>query len=277
MFISIEAPLHLIYKPKSYIMKRIKENVPGFDDIIFRDRNKEYGAYDLRRKYASTMSISLVAGLLIGASFFLVPYFTADPVEYQPWDRNDIIALPDPSLLNPPVPPEAPPAPKAPVDAMNNVRFVPPEVVLDDQATGEGVLTADVLIQSVTDGQATEVVPGDIDGVDPIVPVEPEPYIFVQEMPSFPGGNAALLKYISEQVVYPEDAIQNRIQGTVMLRFVVSTTGEVTRVEVTRKADPLLDNEALRVISGMPRWKPGKQDGNPVPVWFSVPVIFVLR
>jgi len=258
-------------------MKRIKEKVPGFDDIIFRDRNKEYGAYDLRRKYASTMSISLVAGLLIGASFFLVPYFTADPVEFQPWNRNDIIALPDPSLLNPPIPPEAPPAPKAPVDAMNNVRFVPPEVVLDDQATGEGVLTADVLSQSVTDGQAADVVPGEIEGIDPIVPAEPEPYIFVQEMPSFPGGNAALLKYISEQVVYPEDAIQNRIQGTVMLRFVVSPTGEVTRVEVTRKADPLLDNEALRVISGMPRWKPGKQDGNPVPVWFSVPVIFVLR
>jgi hypothetical protein len=63
-------------------MKRKKEKVPGFDDIIFRDRNKEYGAYDLRRRYASTMSISLVAGLLIGASFFLVPYFTYDPVDF---------------------------------------------------------------------------------------------------------------------------------------------------------------------------------------------------
>ncbi len=258
-------------------MKRIKEKVPGFDDIIFRDRNKEYGAYDLRRRYASTMSISLVAGLLIGASFFLVPYFAYDQVDFKPGDRIDIIAMPDPDLLTPPVPPEAPPAPKAPAEAMNNLRFLPPEVVIDEQASGEGVMAADQLNQSITDGAVTEVFPEDLSAADPVVPVEPEPYVFVQEMPSFPGGNAALLKYISEQVVYPEDAIQNRIQGTVILRFVVSKTGEVTRVEVTREADPLLDNEAMRVISGMPRWKPGKQDGNPVPVWFSVPVIFVLR
>lgn len=86
-----------------------------------------------------------------------------------------------------------------------------------------------------------------------------------------------MLRHIMEQVVYPQDAIENRIQGTVLLRFVVSSTGEVTRAEVTRSVDPLLDNEALRVISALPRWKPGKQDGNPVPVWFAVPVVFVLR
>jgi len=258
-------------------MKRIKEKVSGFDDIIFRDRNKEYGAYDLRRKYASTMSISLVAGLLIGASFFLVPYFAYDPVDFKPGGRIDIIAMPDADLLTPPAPPEAPPAPKAPPEALNDLRFVPPEVVLDELVSGDGVMAADQLNQVISDGTATEVFPEDITAADPVVPVEPEPYIFVQEMPSFPGGNAALLKYISEQVVYPEDAIQNRIQGTVMLRFVVSSTGDVTRVEVTRSANPLLDEEALRVISALPRWKPGKQDGNPVPVWFSVPVIFVLR
>ena len=86
-----------------------------------------------------------------------------------------------------------------------------------------------------------------------------------------------MLQFIGQNVVYPQDAIENRIQGTVMLRFVVSSTGEVTRVEVTRSVDPLLDSEALRVIGSLPRWKPGRQDGNPVPVWFSVPVVFVLR
>lgn len=86
-----------------------------------------------------------------------------------------------------------------------------------------------------------------------------------------------MLRYIMEHVKYPADAAANGIQGTVLLRFVVSSTGDVTRVEVTRSANPLLDEEALRVISALPRWKPGKQDGTPVPVWFSVPVIFVLR
>jgi protein TonB len=258
-------------------MKRIKEKVPGFDDIIFRDRNKEYGAYDLRRRYASTMSISLVAGLLIGASFFLVPYFTYDPVDFTPGSRIDVIAIPDGDLLTPPPPSEAPPAPKAPVEAMNDLRFVPPEVVMDELASADGIMAADQLRQSITDGAATEVFPGDLTADEPVIPVDPEPYTFVKEMPSFPGGNEALLRYIMEHVNYPPDAAANGIQGTVLLRFVVSTTGDVTRVEVTRSANPLLDEEALRVISGLPRWKPGKQDGNPVPVWFSVPVVFVLR
>lgn len=258
-------------------MKRIKEKVPGFDDIVFRDRNKEYGAYDLRRRYASTMSISLVAGLLIGASFFLVPYFAYDPVDFQPGDRIDVIAMPDPGLLTPPVPPEAPPALKAPAEAVNKLRFVPPEIVIDEQASGEGVLSADQLYQTVTDGTATEVFPGNLTTADPVIPIEPEPYVFVKEMPSFPGGNEALLRYIMEHVVYPPDAAANGIQGTVLLRFVVGSTGDVSRVEVTRSANPLLDDEAMRVISSLPKWKPGKQDGNPVPVWFSVPVIFVLR
>lgn len=258
-------------------MKRIKEKVPGFDDIVFRDRNKEYGAYDLRRRYASTMSISLVAGLLIGASFFLVPYFTYDPVNFEPGRRIDVIAMPDADLLTPPAPPEAPPAPKAPPEAMNDLRFVPPEVVLDELASGDGVMAADQLKQVIGDGAATEVFPEDITAADPVAPVEPEPYVIVQEMPSFPGGKEALMRYIMEHVVYPPDAAANGIQGTVLLRFVVGSTGDVSRVEVTRSANPLLDEEALRVISALPRWKPGKQDGNPVPVWFSVPVIFVLR
>lgn len=258
-------------------MKRNKEKAPGFDDIIFRDRNRDYGAYDLRRRYGSTMSISLVAGLLVGASFFLVPYFTSDPVDFQPDGRIDIVAMPSPDLPVPPVPPAVPPAPKAPVEAMNNVRFVPPTVVIDELATGEGLMTADLLNQSIANGAATEVLPEDLTAVDPVAPVEPKPWVIVQEMPSFPGGNEALLRYIMEHVVYPPDAVANGIQGTVILRFVVSSTGEVTRVEVTRSVDPLLDDEATRVISALPRWKPGKQDGNPVPVWYSVPVIFVLR
>jgi len=258
-------------------MKRKFEKAPGFDDIIFRDRNKEYGAYDLRRRYASTMSISLVAGLLIGASFFLVPYFAYDPVEYEPGGRIDVIAMPDPDLLTPPPPPEAPPVPKAPVEALNELRFVPPEIVIDELASADGVMSADQLNSLIIDGTATEVFPEDLTAEDPVAPVDPEPYSLVKEMPSFPGGNEALLRYIMEHVNYPPDAAANGIQGTVLLRFVVSATGDVTRVEVTRSANPLLDEEARRVISGLPRWKPGKQDGNPVPVWFSVPVIFVLR
>jgi protein TonB len=258
-------------------MKRNKENVPGFDDIIFRDRNKGYGAYDLRRRYGSTMGISLLAGLLLGTSPFIVPWLAADPSGNSAVDQVIISTVFDPTLITPPVPPEAPPPPRTPVEEVNNVRFIPPEVVTDGQEKGEGVLPADILNEQITDGDAVEEIPADLTSVDPVVSAEPEPYVIVQEMPSFPGGKEALMRYISEHVVYPEDALNNRIQGTVLLRFVVSSTGEVKGAEVTRSVNPLLDNEALRVISGMPRWKPGKQDGNPVPVWFAVPVVFVIR
>ncbi|MCK7538558.1 MAG: hypothetical protein MZV63_50165 [Marinilabiliales bacterium] len=86
----------------------MKKEVPGFDDIIFRDRNKEYGAYDLRRRYGSTMSISIVAGLMFSVSLVLVPFFTSDHVENQPGQLFIITATVDPNLANPPVPPEAP-------------------------------------------------------------------------------------------------------------------------------------------------------------------------
>jgi protein TonB len=254
-------------------MKRKNENVPGFDEIIFRGRNKEYGAYDLRRRYGSTMSISIVAGLIFGTSLILVPFFASDHTVRQPGDIIEIIAVPDNSLLQPPeLPP--PPAPKPPVEAINQLRFVPPEVVADVDATG--VLSADVLNQEIVDGEAVEVSVEPVEP-EPVIPVEPEPYVFVKEMPSFPGGTEALLKYISERIIYPEDALANQIQGTVFLRFVVGKTGEVTRVEITRSVDQLLDDEAVRVVSSLPRWKPGKQDGNPVPVWFAVPVTFRLK
>ena len=253
-----------------------KEKIPGFDDIVFRERNKEYGAYDIRRRYGSTMSISIVAGLIFGSSAFLVPFYTADHAEYQPGTSIEVIAISDPTLLNPVLPPEAPPR-KTPIEAINNVRFIPPDVVLDGQVSGEGVLPADILNRSITDGAATEEVPVDLTGSDPVALIEPEPYVFVKEMPSFPGGSEELMRYISGHIVYPEDAQVNLIEGTVILRFVVGKTGEVSRVEITRSVNALLDDEAVRVISGLPRWKPGKQDGNPVPVWFALPVTFRLK
>jgi protein TonB len=254
-------------------MKRKNENVPGFDEIIFRDRNKEYGAYDLRRRYGSTMSISIAAGLIFGTSLILVPFFASDHTVRQPGSIIEVVAVTDNSLLQPPELP-APPAPKPPPETIDNLRFIPPEIVADIDATG--IPPADILNKEIADGAAIEVAVEPIEP-EPVTPAEPEPYVYVSEMPTFPGGTEALLQYISEHVVYPGDALANQIQGTVFLRFVIGKTGEVSRVEVTRSADPLLDNEAVRVISGLPRWKPGKQDGNPVPVWFSVPVTFRLK
>lgn len=257
-------------------MKKNKEKVPEFDDIIFRDRNKEYGAYDLRRRYSSTMSISLVLGLSFSISLVLIPFFATDPVEPGLVKRIDVTGTFDPTLLDPPELPEMPPVQKPPAEAMNQVRFVPPIIVADDAVPADEMPATDILNQEIGDGKTEEVSPEAPDP-EPITPSDDMPRVFVKEMPSYPGGNTELMRYLSEQIIYPEDAVMNRIEGTVILRFVVSRTGDITQVELIRGIDPLLDNEAIRVVSGLPRWRPGKQEGVAVPVWFTLPVTFRLR
>ena len=110
-----------------------------------------------------------------------------------------------------------------------------------------------------------------------VIEEETTPYVAVEQMPQFPGGNEALLKYISTHLKYPVIAAENGIEGTVTLRFVVSPTGEVTKVEILRQLDPSCDKEAIRVIKSLPQWVPGKQNGKPVPVYFTVPVRFRLQ
>ena len=258
-------------------MKRNENKVPGFDEIIFRDRNKEYGAYDLRRRYGSTMSISIVAGLVFSVSLVLVPFFASDHPENLPGQRIMITAVADPDLANLQAPPEPPKPPALPVDMMKKLQFVPPVIVADELAITNSLMTVDDLSTIIVDGVATEILPDVSGDPDPVIPPEEKPFIIVKEMPSFPGGEAALLQYVADHTRYPEDALMNGIQGTVILRFVVTSTGDIKDVVLIRSVDPLLDNEAIKVISGMPRWKPGKQDGRAVPVYFSIPVVFRIK
>ena len=105
-------------------------------------------------------------------------------------------------------------------------------------------------------------------------------YTIVDEMPSFPGGpdsERELLKFVSKNLHYPEQAEEAGISGTVIVSFVINTNGEVTNVRPLNSVHPLLDREAVRVIYKMPPWIPGKQDGKPVKVYFVVPIRFVLE
>ncbi len=103
------------------------------------------------------------------------------------------------------------------------------------------------------------------------------PFVVVEEMPMFPGGDSTLLAYISQNTRYPETAKKNNIQGKVILRFCVTSKGTVDRVSVLRGVDPEIDAEAIRVASSLPAFKPGKQGGKPVSVWYMIPVSFTLR
>ena len=99
----------------------------------------------------------------------------------------------------------------------------------------------------------------------------------VEQMPSFPGGAAGLMKFLSTNVKYPVVAMENGIQGRVITTFVVERDGSVSDVEVVESVDPSLDKEAIRVITSMPRWRPGKQGGKAVRVKYTIPVTFRLR
>ena len=98
----------------------------------------------------------------------------------------------------------------------------------------------------------------------------------VEQMPEYPGGPGALIEYLSQNVKYPEDAKQQKIEGRVLATFVVETDGSVSNVEVVKPAFPSLDAEAVRLLSAMPKWIPGKQNGKVVRVKFTVPISFNL-
>ena len=102
-------------------------------------------------------------------------------------------------------------------------------------------------------------------------------FVAVEEMPEFPGGDAELLKFIAENTIYPQIAKVNSIQGRVIVRFCITPTGGISRASILKGASPELDAEALRVVGKLPTFKPGKQNGKAVPVWYMVPITFTLR
>lgn len=99
-------------------------------------------------------------------------------------------------------------------------------------------------------------------------------YDVVDKMPCFPGGNKGLMTFIAQNLVYPVTAQENGVQGRVIVSFVVETDGSIINVKVARSVDPSLDREAMRVVKAMPKWTPGKKDGKPVRVKYTVPMVF---
>ena len=106
---------------------------------------------------------------------------------------------------------------------------------------------------------------------------EQEPLVFAEQMPEFPGGDNALMAFLQKNIKYPAKALKNNIQGIVMINFVVHTDGTIRKAHVTKGIGGGCDEEALRVVKKMPKWKPGKQGGQYVPVYFDITVNFTLQ
>jgi protein TonB len=257
-----------------------KENVkaPAFDDIVFEDRNKEYGAYKLRKKYNRTVLIALTIGTIILATVVITPYINAKALENSKKraERQVEIKMENLDTPNEVVAPPPPPPPP-PADVVQQQKYVPPVVV--DSIRPEDMkqlMTADQAQTEVKNEEVVEVVAEVKEEVQEEDP-EATPFVVVEEMPSFPGGDTELLKYIAEHTTYPEVAKENNIQGRVIVRFCVTSKGGVSQVSILKGVDPELDKEAIRVVNTLPPFKPGKQGGKPVPVWYMVPITFTLK
>lgn len=249
--------------------------IPEFDEIVFEKRNKEYGAYILRRTYRRNVTIAVIFAVIIATLGIILPYLRIKSKEAGSENKvrivqNLVLSNIDPNLEKISIPE----TPKPRVDMIQQAKYIPPVVV--DSVTQEDFkfLTSDEA-QDIVQNQEITDIPADVPE-EIVEEKEPEPFYKVEEMPMFPGGDEALLKYVYDNVVYPQIAIENNIQGRVTVKFCVTSTGGVNQISILKGVDPEIDKEVVRVVSSVPPFKPGKQGGKPVPVWYVLPVTFKL-
>jgi protein TonB len=250
--------------------------IPGFDEIVFENRNKEYGAYNMRKKYHRALLIGFIIGIVVLCAAIITPYFRASAQQkISKQKEREVIAvmehLDQPDELQVEAPPPPPPA-----ETQQQLKYVAPEVVDSIKPEEEvQLMTMDETVETIQDEEVVEVVEVVEEEIEEYKPPA-EVFVIVEEMPSFPGGNEALFKFIYDNIEYPQDALENAIEGNVVVRFCVTYQGKIEQAEVIRGIHPSLDAEAVRIINKLPSWNPGKQAGNPVNVWYTLRVQFQL-
>lgn len=256
-------------------------NIPSFDDLIFESRNREYGAYQLRKKYRSVVIAGIIISSLIGCSAVIIPFAMRPTTDHVIAGGGRFVQV-QMDVLEPPQEefyvPAAPPPPESET-AQEIIKYVPPEVV-DTIISMENALAAtdEVLAHSGVDqmevsgpGFGDELFEGEGGyGSD-------EPFFLVEVMPSFKGGDINKFRdYIQKRTNYPQEALNRKIQGRVFLTFIIEADGSVSNVTIVKGVDPLIDNEAVKAIQGSPNWSPGLQRGQPVRVRYSMWLSFII-
>lgn len=273
-------------------------------DIIFDGKNKEFGAYQLRRNSDKRHNRAVLATLigliviLVGA-YFLGMYndFRAKQheAELQAQLEQQLAQMAEevPEEEAPEEEIQAVEAPEQeqalPEEILNTIKDTEIQIAADNEVT-EDITSKDDVAESTAAAGATTFDQGtdNLEVVrthkDEIIVEEkkPEPkkeevFTAVEQMPQFPGGEAELMKYIANHIKYPTMAAENNIQGRVVVKFVVKKDGSVGEVQVLRGKDPDLDKEAVRVVRTLPKFIPGKMNGQAVSVWFTLPINFKLQ
>jgi len=262
---------------------KTKPNITAqMDEIVFEHRNKMYGAYVLRKMYHRQLIRALflaTAILIAGLVYPLVLSYNAMHGGRNVSMFDGPVYMPDgPPPAEPPALPPPPPPPPA-AELVKRVVFVTPQVVEGEVPDDQGLLPMDEFNKTVNN-YLVDITPEKPVDNQPEVIVDPEtapPSISVEEMPSFPGGESARIKFLSDSIIYPKLAAETGIQGTVYLQFIVNSKGNITDAKVLRGIGGGCDEEALRVVNAMPQWKPGKQNGRAVRVIYNMGINFSLR
>jgi len=255
-------------------------------ELIFVDRNKEYGAYVLREESGRRHLKSLLIVTIAGLALLFLPRFISSVIPAAPdVGQKEDVTLVD---ISTEVPEEdqikqienVPPPPLL----KETVQFTPPVIKKDDEVTNELIsqqdLTenkADISVKTVEGVKDGGIDIADLQDHKVVVEERQQIFSHVEIMPSFPGGDKAMMQWLSDNLSYPVIAAEQGIQGRVIVRFVVGPDGSVSGAEVQRSLDPSCDKEALRVVKKMPRWIPGKQNGQAVHVYYTLPVLFKLQ
>lgn len=262
-------------------------------DLVFEGRNQEYGAYRLRKSTGKRNIWSIVI-VLIAA----VVIFSAIAIKNVIQANQRVAVTTAVELSSIQTKKQAKVEKKAPVKieqpkqvekVKSSIKFTAPVIKKDEDVKPEEEMkNQDDLQKTKTTIGAFNVVGNDeFDGevlkakeeiAQPEPPKEEENKVFdvVEEQPSFPGGQGALMQWLRDNIKYPVIAAENGIEGRVIVQFVVSKSGSISNVNVVRGVDPSLDKEAVRVVSNMPNWTPGKQNGTTVNVRYTLPVTFKL-
>ena len=282
-------------------MAKIDLYDPKWVEMVFAGKNKEYGAYQLRKgtsgRNIKSLLILVIAAALVGGFLAWKVIEQKQAEEQQAYmEAMELAKLQQQAKKEEkkkePVKPKIEPKKEIPV-ARETQKFTAPVIKKDELVKEENqVKQMDKLDDKVAVGtenkegvkdRTVEAVRNDIAVAAPPPPPAPKPEVsnkvfdVVEEMPSFPGGQGALMSFLNSNIKYPVVAQENGVQGRVIVGFVVERDGSITDVKIMRSVDPSLDREAQRVVKAMPKWKPGKQNGSAVRVKYTVPVVFRLQ
>jgi protein TonB len=251
---------------------------PERREILFENRNRNYGAYFIRKNYTRSVVFALLINvlfLIVVLSFPVISSFFQKSI-LQKTKVSESITLEEPPPIDKITPP--PPTVLEPPPLIHMIKFTPP-VVVDDETLQDPPPTQD----EVKNVQVSTISQEGLDLValpdDPMLTSHAEEdkvFTIVEEMPAFPGGDKELLKKLA-QINYPTAARENGISGAVYLTFVVEKDGKIKEAKILKGIGGGCDEEALRVLLTLPDWRPGRQNGRPVAVRSSVRVNFTLQ